>query len=136
MMLLVGRGWRTVTNAAWIRRKNTMLNHPDMEEQAPVPAPEKVVLPAQPGSHQMPGGLDALRAPRPSTDPFNAQIAPAQLIRPMTHPSPKGLLPKLAYYWRKDPAYKVFVLAVGMVVLASVVFVSMASAAWLGRPFF
>lgn len=116
-----------------------MLNHPDMEEQSPVPAPGKLVLPAQadaPDSQHAPGGLHTLRAPRPSPDPFNAQIAPAQLIRPKAAPSPKGLLPKLAYYWRKDPAYKVFMLAVVMVVLAGVVFVSMASAAWLGRPFF
>jgi len=116
-----------------------MLNHPDMEEQAPVPASGKLVLPAlsdAPGSQHTPGGLRTVRAPRPSTDAFNAQITPGQLIRPKAELSPKGPLPKLAYYWRKDPAYKVFILAVVMVVLAGVVFVSMAGAAWLGQPFF
>jgi hypothetical protein len=117
-----------------------MLNHPDMEEQGELPAPGsgKLVLPAlpnTPGSHDTPGGLHTLRPHRPSTDPLNESIAPGLLIRSKEPPAPQGLLPKLAYYWRKDPAYKVFILAVVTVVAASIVFVSMASAAWLSKPF-
>jgi hypothetical protein len=110
-----------------------MLNHPEMEEQAPPAAPEKLVLPPLPDS---PGTFRTLRAPRPTADQFKAQITPARLIRPKASQAPNRLLPRLAYYWRKDPAYKVFMLAVVMVVLASIVFVSMAGAAWLGKPLF
>jgi hypothetical protein len=114
-----------------------MLNHPDMEDQAPVPG--KLVLPALPNT---PGGHDAHSAPsvlqtsRPSAGQFDAQhpqVSPAQLIRPVSSAAPAGLLPKLAYYWRKDPAYKVFMLALVMVLVASIIFLSMASAALLGK---
>jgi len=43
-------------------------------------------------------------------------------------------LPKLAWYWRKDPAYKVFMIAIAMVIVASLVFVSLVSAALFGHP--
>jgi len=43
-------------------------------------------------------------------------------------------LPKLAWYWRKDPAYKVFMIAIAMVVVASIVLVSLVSAALFGHP--
>lgn len=118
-----------------------MLNHPDMEDQAPVPG--KLVLPAlsnpsgaHPGTHDAQSAPGALRTPHPTAGQFDAQIpqvAPAQLIRPVSSHAPKELLPRLAYYWRKDPAYKVFMLAVVMVVVASIVFLSMAGASWLGR---
>jgi hypothetical protein len=110
-----------------------MLNHPEMGEQIPPAAPEKLVLPPQPDSPDTPGTFRTLRVPRPPADQFKAQLGPAQLIRPKASRAPAGLLPRLAYYWRKDPAYKVFMLAVVMVVLASIVFVSMAGA-WLGKP--
>ena len=111
-----------------------MLNHPEMEEQTPPAAPEKLVLPSQPDTPGTPGTLRTLRVPRQSADQFKAQVGPAQLIRPKASQAPNRLLSRLAYYWRKDPAYKVFMLAVVMVVLASIVFASMAGGALLGKP--
>lgn len=106
-----------------------MIQHPGMEDQtqAQVPAQEKLVLPAPPDE-----------TPRPYfyADSMNARIAPGQLIRQRTPPPPKGTGAKLAYYWRKDPAYKVFMLAVAVAVVAGLVFVSLASAALLGKPLF
>jgi hypothetical protein len=107
-----------------------MLDHPETEERTPIAAPGRLVLPALPDT---PG---ALRSSRLSADQFKSQLAPAHLIHPKEPPAPKPLLPKLLYYWRKDSAYKVFIIAVAMIVLASIVFVSMASASWLGKPLF
>ena len=100
-----------------------MLNHPDTEQN--VPSSRKLVLPALPD--------EELRA---SSGQHRVQINPGQLIRQKAMPAPTGLLPKLAYYWRKDPAYKVFMIAMVMVVMASVVFVSLASSAFVGKSLF
>jgi len=100
-----------------------MLNHPDTEQN--VPSSRKLVLPALPD--------EELRA---SSGQHRVQIYPGQLIRQKATPAPTGLLPKLAFYWRKDPAYKVFMIAVVVVVLASVVFVSLASSAFGGKSLF
>jgi hypothetical protein len=111
--------------------------HPDIEEQIPYRAPGGLVLPAQPDSPGVNGTSDIqgrLPASRSSTGQFNELIPPAHLLRPTRSSAPKGVLARLAYYWRKDPAYKVFMLAIVMVVLASIVFVSMASAALFGKP--
>jgi hypothetical protein len=110
-----------------------MLNHPEMEEHNQPPSSGKLVLPPPPDT---PGPSGPLGTPSPFTGKYNAQINPAQLIRPNGTAAPHGLFARLAFYWRKDPAYKVFMLAVVMVLLASIVFVSMAGAAWLGNPFF
>ncbi|HEV2580487.1 MAG TPA: hypothetical protein VGT44_06505 [Ktedonobacteraceae bacterium] len=110
-----------------------MPNHPEMEERNQPPTSGKLVLPSLPDTPGLPGTFPT---PRPYTETYNAQITPAQLIRPKGPAAPHGLLARLAFYWRKDPAYKVFMLAVVAVLLASIVFVSMAGAAWLGKPFF
>ena len=98
-----------------------MLNSPDMEHS--VSPSGKLVLPAP---------LDE----SPSGGQPRVQISPGQLIRQKTTPAPAGMLPKLAYYWRKDPAYKVFIIAMVMVVLAGAVFASLAGSAFFGKSFF
>jgi hypothetical protein len=98
-----------------------MLNHPGTEDQAP--SSGRLVLPAPPDE-------------TPHSSPFsqNPRVEPGQLIRRQTSSVPTELLPKIIYYWRKDPAYKVFMIAIGLVVLAAIVFASLGSATLLGKP--
>ncbi len=100
-----------------------MINHPDTQRQEPQPG--KLVLPAQPGEAQQTykGGQ-------------TAQVQPGQLIRYRLQPAPKGALARLTYYWRKDPAYKVLIIAMAVVLLAGMVFLSLASAALVGNANF
>jgi hypothetical protein len=97
-----------------------MINQPDTQEQKP--QSEKLVLPAPPAEEQQIyyGGQ-------------KAQLRPEQLIRLQTEPAPKGVTGRLAFYWHKDPAYKVLMIAMAMVLVAGVIFVSLASAAFLGN---
>ncbi len=97
-----------------------MLNHPDTKPSDLVP--EKMVLPAPVGEEEY-----------VTSDQHSAQFYPNLLIRQKTPPAPKKILPRLAWYWRKDPAYKVFMIALVMVVVASVVLVSLAGASLFGR---
>lgn len=97
-----------------------MLNHPDTER--PIPSSGKLVLPDLSNEEQ-----------RVSSGPHRAQFNPNLLIRQKTPPAPEKVLPKLAWYWRKDPAYKVLMIAVAMVALASVALVSLVSASMFGR---
>src|SRR5689334_20991964 len=97
-----------------------MINQPDTQEQKP--QSEKLVLPAPPAEEQQIyyGGQ-------------MAQLRPEQLIRRQNQPAPKGVGGRLAFYWHKDPAYKVLMIAMAMVLVAGVIFVSLASAAFLGN---
>lgn len=97
-----------------------MLNHPDTKPSDLFS--EKMVLPAPVGEEEY-----------VASDQYSAQFYPNLLIRQKTPPAPKKILPRLAWYWRKDPAYKVFMIALVMVVVASVVLVSLASASLFGR---
>ena len=97
-----------------------MLNHPDTER--PNPSSGKLVLPDLSDEEQ-----------RVSSGSYRAQFNPNLLIRQKTLPAPKKVLPKLVWYWRKDPAYKVFMIALAMVVLASIGLVSLVSASMFGR---
>jgi len=97
-----------------------MINQPDTQEQKP--QSEKLVLPTPPAEEQQMyyGGQ-------------KAQLRPEQLIRRQVQPAPKGVKARLAFYWHKDPAYKVLMIAMAMVLVAGVIFVSLASAAFLGN---
>lgn len=101
----------------------SMLNSPDTKHG--VSPSGKLVLPAPPDEEL-----------RTASGQPGVQIYPGQLIRQKTTPAPRGVLPKLAYYWGKDPAYKVFIIAMVMVVLAGAVFVSLAGSAFLGKSLF
>jgi hypothetical protein len=100
-----------------------MINHTDTQRQKP--QPEKLVLPAQPDEAQQSYKVGQ-----------TSQIQPEQLIRYRPQPAPKGAVAKLIYYWRKDPAYKVLIIAMVVVLLAGVAFVSLASAAFIGNANF
>jgi hypothetical protein len=98
-----------------------MINQPDTQEQKPQSG--KLVLPAPPAEEQQMyyGGQ-------------KAQLRPEQLIRLQRQPAPKDIGARLAFYWRKDPAYKVLMIAMAMVLIAGIIFVSLASATFLGNP--
>ena len=100
-----------------------MINQPDTQEQKP--QSEKLVLPVPPAEEQQMyyGGQ-------------KAQLRPEQLMRLQTEPAPKGVGARLAFYWHKDPAYKVLMIATTMVLIAGIIFVSLASAAFLGNSSF
>lgn len=100
-----------------------MINQPEMQEQEPQPG--KLVLPTPPVEEQ-----------RMYYGDQKAQLRPEQLIRKGSQAAPRGAGARLAYYWRKDPAYKVLMIAMAMVLLAGLFFVSLASAAFLGNPNF
>jgi len=97
-----------------------MINQSDTQEQNN--QSDKLVLPAPPAEEQQAyyGGQ-------------MAQFRPEQLIRPQAQPAPAGVKAKLVFYWHKDPAYKVLMIAMTMVLISGVVFVSLASAAFLGN---
>lgn len=99
-----------------------MINHPDTQRQEPQPG--KLVLPALPDEAEQTykGGQ-------------TAQIQPEQLVRYRPQPVPKGAVARLTYYWRKDPAYKVLIIAMAAVLVAGMVFVSLASTAFVGNAF-
>jgi hypothetical protein len=98
-----------------------MLNHPDT--RPPTPSSGKLVLPDLSYEEQ-----------RVASSQHRAQFDPNLLIRQKTPPPPKKVLPKLAWYWRKDPAYKVFMIALAMVVVASAILVTLVSASMFGHP--
>ena len=100
-----------------------MINQPDTQEQKSQSG--KLVLPAPPAEEQqMFYGAQ------------KAQLRPEQLMRLQTEPAPKDVGARLAFYWHKDPAYKVLIIATTMVLIAGIIFVSLASAAFLGNSSF
>jgi hypothetical protein len=100
-----------------------MINQPDTQEQKP--QSEKLVLPAPPaGEQQLYDGGQM------------AQVRPEQLIRHQTQLAPTDVKARLAFYWHKDPAYKVLMIALAMVLAAGIIFAFLASAAFLGNSNF
>lgn len=99
-----------------------MINNPNTEDQVPR---GRLVLPAPPGEAQ-----------RMYSDIQRTRLQTEQLIRRQAQAAPQGTVARLAYYWRKDPAYKVLFIAIAMVLIAGIVFVSLASAAFLGNSNF
>jgi hypothetical protein len=100
-----------------------MINRPEIQDQKP--QSEKLVLPTPPAEEQQMYNGGQI-----------AQIRPEQLIRPQAQPVPTGVKARLAFYWHKDPAYKVLMIALATVLVAGIIFVSLASAAFLGNANF
>lgn len=99
-----------------------MINNPDTPDQM---HQGRLVLPAPPGEAQ-----------RAYSGIQRTQLQTEQLIRRQAQAAPKSTAARLAYYWRKDPAYKVLFIAVAMALIAGIVLVSLASAAFLGHSNF
>lgn len=97
-----------------------MINQPD-SQQEPYTLSGKLILPAYPDE-------DYQRSSRPLPA---MPVQPAQLIQRKTPPLPQAPLAKLRYFWGKDPAYKVLVIAISAVVIAGLVLLSLVSNALL-----
>src|SRR5258708_14336693 len=100
-----------------------MINQPDMQNQEPRSG--KLVLPAPPPEQQ-----------RMYNGGQQGHLRPEQFIRPRTGLAPKSTLARLAYYWQKDPAYKVLMIAMVVVLVAGIGFVLVGFSAFLGNPNF
>ncbi len=96
-----------------------MVNQPETPEKGPLSQPEKLVLPAlhEEYTPAQPGASPHLTMP----------IPPEYLINRQSVPPPQDLQARLRYFWRKDPANKVLLIAVVMVLIAGTVFVSLIS---------
>ena len=86
-------------------------DHSGPIDQAPTMPQPPIVLP----SYEEP------TRPAPIAHPLNRNVHPAQLIRRPPSSAPRGLFAKLGYLWRKDPAYKVLMVAIGTVLISSIV---------------
>ncbi len=84
-------------------------NGPTAEQQ-----PGKLVLPAPP--EPAPGVWSA--GPQQRT----TYIAPEMLVRRPREGAPSTVTGKIAYFWSKDPAYKVFMIAIALVLIAGIIF--------------
>ncbi len=93
-----------------------MINQPEIQE--PNPQQEKLVLPPPNGNESSTPGSSLHFTP----------VRPEHLIRHAAMP-PKDPLARLIYFWRKDPAYKVLITAVGLVLIAGLLFFSLVSRA-------
>jgi len=98
-----------------------MVDHPDTQGQQPQQG--KLVLPTYSGEER-----------RMYASPQTIQVRPDQLIHQTTTPAPKHPLVKLGYFWRKDPAYKVLIIATGMVLVAGILFMTLVSSAIIRNP--
>lgn len=101
-----------------------MADQPNAPEQST--QPRKLVLPAYPDEQQNVNSKLHLR--------------PEQLIRPgseargahfKSSPPPTNPMAKLQYFWRKDPAYKVLIIASATVIVASIIFTILGSITFL-----
>ena len=79
-----------------------MPDQPNAPEQTT--QPRKLVLPAYPDEQQ---NINR-----------KLHVPPEQLIRPSTSPPPANPMAKLQYFWRKDLAYKVLIIASATVIEA------------------
>lgn len=93
-----------------------MINQPEIQE--PDPQQGKLVLP--------PPTVDGSSTPGSSL--HYTQVRPEDLIRHAAMP-PKDPLARIIYFWRKDPAYKVLIIAVGLVLIAGLLFLSLVTSA-------
>lgn len=112
-----------------------MIDQPETQE--PHTHQGKLVLPAQP--HEMspviPNQANHLTSGKNQQN-TNAHLRFDQLIRQTTPPPPRQPVAKLRYYWQKDPAYKVLMIAIAMVMVAGLLFVSLISNMLLRNPNF
>ncbi len=110
-----------------------MMNNPDTPVHMPQPElptrdSGKLVLPP-PVSEYSPVADEQKTVARPLPPPPRPPFIPGRGA-----PPPRPPLARISYYWRKDPAYKVFIIATCMVLIAGIVFVSLAAAAVVGNP--
>ncbi len=103
-----------------------MIHRPEEQEKPLQPQQGKLILPAPPveETHKADSG------------PVIAPVRPEQLLRQPMMPPPQGPMAKVRYYWQKDPAYKVLMVAMAMVIISGLVFAVLISRAFLQNPNF
>jgi hypothetical protein len=118
-----------------------MIDHSDVQGSNPeltaTPAPEPAPEPAPASAPRMVEGKLVLPAVPDEESPVVYHKASAQfqrLTRPGTTLPPAKPLAKLRYFWGKDPAYKVLMIAIGVVVAAGLVSLSLVSLALVHNP--
>ena len=89
-------------------------DHPDLQKQSP--SSGKLVLPAY-SEEPYP----------PSAHAYKPHIRSEHPTRHLASPVPRNPLAKHGYLWQSDPAYKVLLIAIVMVLIAGGVFVTLAS---------
>jgi hypothetical protein len=92
-----------------------MVNQPDQDMEGLNGPSGKLVLPAPPNEGQY-------------LQPYTIPIRPEQLIRRSAPTAPgtsHSLFSRLTTLWRKDPAYRVLSLAIALVVISSIAFVTL-----------
>lgn len=99
------------------------MDYPDTQQQPPPQG--KLVLPAYPGEEQ-----------RTASGAHKALMRPEQPIQHKTPFASPYSLARLVYFWHKDPAYKVLMVAISLVIVAGGLFVFLASAALIQNPGF
>src|SRR2546430_10063616 len=109
-----------------------MINQPETQGS---PQRGKLILPAyaDTASPANPANPHPENYPASGNNPQNeyAPISPEQLIRQKISSPPMQPIDRLRYYWQKDPAYKVLMIAIAVVVIAAIVFASLVSNAML-----
>ncbi|HEX6555830.1 MAG TPA: hypothetical protein VF026_23930 [Ktedonobacteraceae bacterium] len=112
-----------------------MINQPETKGS---PQQEKLILPVYPHvvSPANPVNPNPEHYPASGNNPQDeyAPIRPEQLIRQKISSPPMQPIDRLRYYWKKDPAYKVLMIAIVVVVIAAIVFVSLVSNAMQRNP--
>jgi hypothetical protein len=93
-----------------------MINQPEIQE--PNPQQGKLILPSP----------DVSESSTPAGNLHYTQIRPEHLIRHTAMP-PKDPLARVMYFWRKDPAYKVLIIAVGLILVAGLFSFSLVTSA-------
>lgn len=100
-----------------MRDKPEMPAPPELEPNPLQPQEEKLVLP----------DYDNWKYQTASRSTPAIPLRTEQLMRRETTASPKEPLAKLRYLWNQDPAYKVLMIAIGTVLIASIIFISLIS---------
>jgi hypothetical protein len=123
-----------------------MIDHPDIQGSNPGPTP--AVMPSassMPGSEPrvvegklilpaIPDEDSSVTSGGRSGRLYGASAQYQQLKRPVTTSVPAKPLAKLRYFWGKDPAYKVLMIAIGVVAVAGLVSLSLVSLALVHNP--
>ena len=97
-----------------------MINRPDSQQESH-PLSGKLVLPAYPDDDYM--------AQRVSKQLHAFPVRPGQLSQRNAPPLPSSPLAKVRYFWGKDPAFKVLVVAIGVVIIAGLLVLSLVGTA-------
>jgi hypothetical protein len=109
-----------------VNEEELMIEQPNAQKQTP--QPQKLILPAYSDEQQYRN---------------TGRQSPVKPVGPWLAPTPDSTTPsfsnpflKLGYFWRKDAAHKVLLLAVAAIIISGVLFMALGSASLLQGPVF